>query len=85
MKKQIAEIITERMNNGSHNRYQETAVVATIVEETGGNFEVEVKPDPRNNNGNSFYHTEVMTDLSRGLGVHAYLKIEDNVIIGRFF
>ena len=81
-------MIQERINNGTHNMYKPTAVIADIEEFCEDDYEkdyrIEVKPDTKNE-GNSFHHIEVIADITRGFDVHAYAVIVDNIIHVRLF
>lgn len=88
MTKDKAQMIQERINNGTHNMYKPTAVIAEIEELYEDDYEtdyrIDVKPDTKNE-GNSFHHIEVIADIARGFDVHAYAEIVDNIIHVRLF
>ena len=88
MTKDKALMIQERINNGNHNTYKPTAVIADIEEFCEDDYEkdyrIEVKPDTKNE-GNSFHHIELIADIARGFDVHAYAEIVDNIIHVRLF
>lgn len=88
MTKDKALMIQERINNGNHNMYKPTTVIADIEEFCEDDYEkdyrIEVKPDTKNE-GNSFHHIELIADIARGFNVHAYAVIVDNIIHVRLF
>ena len=77
-------MIQDRINNGTHNIYKYTRIVAAIEEETENDFAVEVNPDI-DNEGNSFYHIELIADIARGFDVHTHATIVDDKIQVRLF
>lgn len=88
MTKDKALMIVERINNGNHNGYELTAVIAYIEEFDEDDYEkdyrIDVKPDTENE-GNSFHHIQLIADISRGFNVNAYAVIVDNIIHVRLF
>lgn len=88
MTKDKAQMIQDRINNGNHNLYKSTAVIADIEElyedEYEKDYRIDVRPDIKNV-GNSFHHIETIADIARGFDVHAYAVIVDNTIHVRLF
>lgn len=83
MTKDKALLIQDIINNGTHNLYKPTAVIADIEEFCEDDYEkdyrIDVKPDTKNK-GNSFHHIELIADIARGFDVQAYADIVDNII-----
>lgn len=81
-------MIQERINNGEHNNYKPTAVIAHIEEffedEYENDYRIDVRPD-RCNEGNSFHHIEMVADIARGFDVRTYAITEDDVIHVKLF
>ena len=88
MTKDKALMIQERINNGVHNSYKPTAVIADIEELYEDDYEkdyrIDVRPD-RYNAGNSFHHIPLIADIAGGFDVHAYVELVDNTIHVRLF
>ena len=81
-------MIQDRINNGNHNLYKPTAVIADIEElyedDYHNDYRIEVKPDIKND-GNSFHHIQLIADISRGFDVNAYAVIVNYTIHVRLF
>lgn len=81
-------MILDRINNGNHNMYKPTAVIANIEEFCKDDYEkdyrIDVRPDIKNE-GNSFHHIQLIADIARGFDVHTYAAIVDNIIHVRLF
>lgn len=87
MTKEKALMIQERINNGNHNKYKPTSVIAFIeepIDNDYNDYRIDVRPDIKNE-GNSFHHIELVADISRGFDVHTYAVIEDDIIHVRLY
>lgn len=79
MTNEMINLIIERINYSSNNAYELTRIKA--IRE---NDEIKVIPDSQND-GVTFYHHDLVTDIERGFNVKCYLEIEDGKIIVRIY
>lgn len=88
MTKEKAQMILERINNDTVNSYKPTAVIASIEETYEDDYQydyrIDVKPDIKND-GNSFHHIQLISDIARGFDVHTYAEIVNYTIHVRLF
>ena len=77
-------MMADFINEGPHNRYQDTSIFAEVIGDDLG-CEVKIYPSVMNTKPAEFNHIEVLTDMARGFRVHTYLTIEDGQIIGYLF
>lgn len=81
MKRTQANMMADFINEGPHNRFEDTSIIAEVIGDEQG-YEVKIYPSVMNTKPSEFYHAEVLTDMARGFRVHTYLSIEDGQIIG---